>query len=29
MEDFGSALTPEMQQAENRMRARLAAKNMP
>src|SRR5579875_2349057 len=29
MEDFGSALTPQMQQAENRMRARLAAKNMP
>jgi hypothetical protein len=27
MEDFGPALTPEMQQAEDRMRAQLAAKN--
>ena len=27
MEDFGPALTPEMQQAEDRMRAELAAKN--
>jgi hypothetical protein len=29
MEDFGSALTPEMQAAEDRMRAQLAAKNLP
>jgi hypothetical protein len=29
MEDFGAALTPEMQQAEDRMRAQLAAKNLP
>ena len=27
MEDFGPALTPEMQQAEDHMRAQLAAKN--
>jgi hypothetical protein len=29
MEDFGTAMTPEMQAAEDRMRARLAAKNLP
>ena len=29
MEDFGPALTPEMQQAEDQMRAQLAAKNIP
>ena len=28
MDDFGPALTPEIQQADDRMRAELAAKNM-
>ena len=29
MEDFGTAMTPEMQAAEDRMRASLAPKNLP